>query len=218
MIKISDKELSSGLDLSRRIYACKNSHFCLWRKRTLLFTGFLPRICLKENCPIVIFRKTLEDDSPAYYAEALKLSQWYCVSSLAEIDRRKEIKRKQLEKMVYDLDIYGKLLALAIQPLALSAKRIPFLKPREIKALKRDWSLDALAETEQTMHEINPNWLGWLGAIMNDITVNQTYREAVPYLVYLFLMGLDNQLPNLGAMAEKEKEIFFSDIERCLSI
>ena len=98
MIRISSEELGSGLDLSRRVCACRSSHNCLWMKRTNLFTGFLPRTCLKENCPVVIFRQTLEDDSPAYYAEALKLSQWYCVSSLATIDRRKEIERAAEKK------------------------------------------------------------------------------------------------------------------------
>ena len=68
------------------------------------------------------------------------------------------------------------------------------------------------------MCEINPDWLGWLGSIMNNIIFNQTYRVAIPYLVYLFLKGLDNQLPDLEAMPQKDKETFFSEIEKCLNV
>ena len=218
MIKIAKKELYRGLDLSRNFYDCRNPHNCLWRRRTDLFNGFLPRGCPRENCPVVIFRKKLEGDSPCYYAEVLRRSQWWCVSSLATIDKRRKTERRELERRVYDLDIYGQLLALAIHPLVLAAKRTPLLKPREIKALKRDWGLNEIKQIEQTMCEINPDRLGWLGSIMNNIIFNQTYRVAIPYLVYLFLKGLDNQLPDLEAMPQKDKETFFSEIEKCLNV
>ena len=214
MIKIAKKELYKGLNLSQNFYNCRNSHNCLWRRRTDLFNGFLPRGCPRENCPVVIFRKKLEGDSPCYYAEVLRRSQWWCVSSLATIDKRRKTERRELERRVYDLDIYGRLVILTIHPLALTAQRIPFLKPQEIETLQKSWSPEERNHTEQTIYEINPNWFGWLESFTRKIAVDQTYHEAVLYLVYLFLKGFDQQLPDLDT--DKEKAKFFSEIEKCL--
>ena len=217
MIKIAKKELYRGLDLSRNFYDCRNPHNCLWRRRTDLFNGFLPRGCPRENCPVVIFRKKLEGDSPCYYAEVLRRSQWWCVSSLATIDKRRKTERRELERRVYDLDIYGRLVILTIHPLALTAQRIPFLKPQEIETLQKSWSPEERNHTEQTIYEINPNWFGLIESIMGKIISNQTYFDAIFYLIYLFLKGLEkNQLPDIGASEEKKK--LFSEIERYLHV
>ena len=214
MIVISKNELQAGINLSRTVYDCGNSHNCLWAKRTGLFTGSLPRACPRENCPVVIFRKKLEGDSPCYYAEVLRRSQWWCISSLATIDRRREAERRELERRVYNLDTYERLVILAIRPLELATGGIPFLRPREIEALKNGWCSEESRQTAQTMYEINPNWFGWLESFTRKIAVDQTYHEAVLYLVYLFLKGFDQQLPDLDT--DKEKAKFFSEIEKCL--
>ena len=217
MIKIAKKELYKGLNLSQNFYNCRNSHNCLWRRRTDLFNGFLPRGCPKENCPVVIFRKKFEGDSPCHYAEALRLSQWWCISSLATIDKRRKAEKSELERRVYNLDIYGRLVILTIHPLALTAQRIPFLKPQEIETLQKSWSPEERNHTEQTIYEINPNWFGLIESIMGKIISGQASPAAVFYLAYLFLKGLEkNQLPDIGASEEKKK--LFSEIERYLHV
>lgn len=218
MIRISNSELSSGINLSNKVYRCPNSHNCLWMKRTRLFTGFLPRACLKENCPAVIFRKKFEGDSPSCYAEALRFSQWWCASALATIDKRREIDRKKLERRVDDLDTYGQLVILIVHPIDLATGEIAFLKPKEIEILEKSWSLEERNRTIQTMREINPAWLAHIKSVMRYIVSNQTYYDAIFYLVYLFLKGLEkNQLPDLEIMPQEEKEKFFLEIEKSLS-
>jgi len=219
MIVISKNELQAGINLSRTVYDCGNSHNCLWAKRTGLFTGSLPRACPRENCPVVIFRKKFEGDSPCHYAEALRLSQWWCISSLATIDKRRKAEKSELERRVYDLDIYGRLVILTIHPLALTAQRIPFLKPQEIETLQKSWSPEERNHTEQTIYEINPNWFGLIESIMGKIISNQTYFDAIFYLIYLFLKGLEkNQRPNFEAMTQKENEELFLEIEKRLGV
>jgi hypothetical protein len=217
MIKIAKNELYQGINLSRNFYDCRNSHTCLWQTRSSLFTGPLPRGCPKENCPVIIFRKKFEGDSPCYYAEALRLSQWWCVSSLASIAKWRKAEKRELERRVYNLDVYGRLVVLAIHPLDLAATEIPFLKPEEIKTLKKNWSPEEMERTKRTICETNPDWLGFIESATRKFTCFQTYYDAVFYLIYLFLKGLEkNQLPNLGDREEKEK--FFSEIERHLHV
>lgn len=219
MIKIAKKELTKGLVLSRSFYNCRSVHDCLWRKRADLFKGFLPRGCLKENCPVVIFRKKFEDDSPCHYAEALRLSQWWCVSSLAKINRKREREKRELERRVDNLNIYERLVVLAIHPLDLSVGEIPFLKSEEIKTLKRDWSPKERNRTEEVVYEINPDWYFSVGSAMKEFVGEQTYNDAVFYLIYLFLKGFEkNQQPDMEAMSQEERAKLFSEIEKYLHV
>jgi len=190
MIKITKEKLFWGLDLLETTKQCLNSHNCLWNKRSGLFqkTELLPKNCPRENCKVVIFRKTFENSSPAFYAEALNLSR---------SDRA-----------------FGQLLVLAIYPLFLETKQIPSLTTAEITALKRNYYSAQIYQTKKTMEKINTEWVDRLGLFAQNLRFAHEYhRLAIIYLVYLFLKGIEKtQLPDLEGMSSEEKEEFFAEL------
>lgn len=211
MITISKHELNLGIYLSQRVANCKDAHTCLWLKRDKLSC---PQG--EKDCPAVNFRKEFEGDSPPYYEEALWFSKWWCVSRLTTIDISRKRDKEILEKKVHDVDIYGQLVALIVNPLSLAAQGIPLLESAEIKVLRQRWCLDEKNRTMQKMNKINPEWFGWIKSILGSLIDDRIYYDAVFYLAYLFLRGLE--LPDLLSMPEAEKARFFLEIERCLSV
>lgn len=222
MIKIMKERLDQGLGLLEITETCPNSHNCLWLRRPSLFKipDALPEECLGEGCEVVIFRRTLEDNSPAFYGEALRLSRFDGVvrTTTAMAIKRRRTKKKRLRKLTrrtYDLHIFGELLVLAIYPLFLETKEIPFLKPAEIEELRNGYHDEEIRQTIKRMGEINPEWLEWVESIMeNLLSTYERYPLAITYLVYLFLKGIEkDRLPDLKNMAQKEKDEFFLKIE-----
>jgi len=184
------EKLFLGIDLSETTKQCPNSHNCLWIRRSNLFqkAELLPRNCRRENCRVVVFRKTFEDSSPAFYAEALSLSR---------LGRA-----------------FGQLLVLAIYPLFLETKQIPYLTTAEILVFKKSYYSAQIYQTKKTMKKINTEWVDRLGLFAQNIRfAHEHYRLAIIYLVYLFLKGIEkNQLPDLQTMSPKEKDEFFSEL------
>jgi len=154
MIKIMRERLDQGFDLLTITEACPNSHNCLWISRQKLFRvpGALPENCPQESCELVIFRKRFEDESPAFYAEALKLSLFDDIAqATAVVAMKRKIKKRKLAKLsrrIYDLHIFGQLLILAVYSLSLAAKEIPFLKTAEIMEFRNNYHE---AEMHQTI-------------------------------------------------------------------
>lgn len=225
MIKILKEDLDLGLDLLEKVETCPVSHNCLWLQRINLFkiADSLPEGCPKENCQVIIFRKILETDSPAFYAEALALSRFDGVlhTTIAISLKRKRAKRKKQRKLnrrIYDLHIFGQLLVLAIYPLFLEAKEVPFLKTAEIAELRDGYHDAEIRQTIKRIGELNPDWLEWIESITENLLSNyEQYPLAMTYLVYLFLKGLEKtQLPNLQEMPAEDKDKFFSEIEKMI--
>lgn len=226
MIKIAKDRLNQGLDLLGITEACPNSHNCLWLARSTLFRipNALPRGCPRENCEIIVFRTALENDSPAFYVEALRLSQFNDIvkTTAALVIKRKEVTRKarkrklrKLSQRTYNLHIFGQLLVLTTYPLFLEAKEVPFLRFKEIAELRNNYREAAMRQTTEKMKKINAEWFGWVEAVIEDLVFNQAYPRAIIYLVYLFLKGLEKtQLPNFKAMSREDKEGFFLEIAR----
>jgi len=226
MIKIMKEKLNRGISLLKITKNCPNSHNCLWSRRPGLFHAphLLPKGCPREKCEVVIFRKAFEDDSPAFYAEALKLSQFAGVvrATVALTVEKKESKRKRQKKLIrrtHDLHVFGELLVLAIYPLFLETKEIPFLSSAEIANLKNGHRDAEICQTLQRMNEINPEWSEWVkSTAKNLLATYERYPLAIIYLVCLFLKGLEKtQLPDLQAMSLQDKEKFFSELMSSIS-
>jgi len=225
MIKILPEKLDQGLGLLEITETCPNSHNCLWLSRPKLFRmpDSLPEDCPKENCEVILFRKILEEDSPALYAEALRLSRFDGVvkTTVAMVLKRKGTKRKRLRKLTrrtYDLHIFGQLVVLALYPLFLEAKEFPVLTSIEIKELREAYRETEIRHMVRRMGELNADWLDWIEAIMeNLLSTYERYPLATTYLIYLFLKGIEkNQLPDMEKMSSIEKEKFFSEIEKMI--
>lgn len=226
MVEIMTERLNQGLGLLAITETCPNSHNCLWSKRPNLFQipDILPEGCPGESCEVIAFRKTLEENSPAFYAETLRLSRFDGVvkTTIAMAIKRKGNKRKRSRKLArraYDLHIFGQLLILAIYPLFLETKEIPFLKPVEIEGLKDNFHDAEIYQTEKRMGKINSDWLEWMESLMGNLLSSyERYPLAIIYLVYLFLEGIEkDQLPDMKNMARDEKEKFFLEIEKGIS-
>lgn len=225
MLKILKEGLDLGLNLLEEFERCPNSHNCLWLRRAELFKipGLLPKDCQKENCSIIIFRETLEADSPAFYAETLRLSEFNYVARVTYVLAKngKKARKKKLRKLtriIYNLHIFGQLVIIALYPLLLETKEVPFLKPKEIEELGDAYHLKEIRQTIKKMGKINQEWLEWIDSVAGNLISNQTYPIAVIYLVYLFLKGLEKtQLPEMKKMSKEEKKEFFSEIEKSIS-
>ena len=225
MIRIVEEMLDMGIDLLEITETCPNSHNCLWSKRSSLFQipGALPKGCPRKNCSIVVFRKLLEDSSPAFYAEALMLSRFdSLIKTITDLVVKKNGARRKkprkLTRRIYDLHIFGQLIVMTIYPLFLETKEIPFLRTAEIENLKNSYHEAEIHRTLKIMRDINPEWLDWVESIMeNLLSTRERYSLAAIYLVYLFLKGIDkNQLPDLKNMARDEKERFFLEVEEMI--
>lgn len=224
MIKMVADKLQQGLNLLEITRTCPRSHNCLWLARPRLFQmpDILPRGCPRENCEVIIFRTTLESSSPAFYAECLRLSQFDSILStttaIVTSGRRgnRGRKLKGVSRHIYDLRTFGEIIALTIYPLFLETKEIPFLSFKEIAELKNDYRE---TETIEKMREINAEWLSWIESITQDLVSDQTYPSAAIYLAHLFLKGLEKtQLPDFKTMSGQDKEKFFREIEKGLSV
>lgn len=220
MIEITKGRLSQGFDLLRVAENCPSFHNCLWLPRP-----FLPRLidALSKSCPcgdckIISFRKTLEEDSPALYAETLRLSRFADMSKLAANMKKPVVSDKMARKIrrrSHDLRIFGKLIILALYPLFLETNEIPFLMPVEIRELEKNYGESEIRQTVLRMGEINTNWAGWIESIIEDLlSAYENYPWATIYLIYLFLKGIEkNQLPDLSNMTRKEKDKFFLEMK-----
>lgn len=226
MIKITVEELDQGLNLLDTMETCTNSHNCLWLKRSILSkaSNALLEDCPDKKCQIPAFRITLENFSPAFYAEALKLSRFDEVSktTVAMLMKRKTIKRKKQEKLirrVHDLYIFGELFVLAVYPLSLAAKKIPFLKPTEITEFRNHYREAEIRQTVKEMEEINSEWRDWVTSTTQYfLSTYERYPYAATYLVYLFSRGIEkDQLPDLQNMPQNEKDEFFSEIQKAIA-
>lgn len=225
MVKIMKERLDRSLGLLEITETCPNSHNCLWSRRPAFFQApdDLQEGCPGESCEVMTFRRMIENDSPAFYAEALKLSRFNDVvkTTTAMAIRMKGTKSKRLRKLTrrtYDLHIFGELLVLAIYPLYLELKEIPFLRSAEIEELRNTYHEEEIRQTVKRMGEINSEWLEWVEAIMeNLLSTYERYPLATTYLIYLFLKGIEkNQLPDLKNMAQDEKDKFFLEIEKMI--
>ncbi len=213
MIKIKQKALDLGLYLLEITETCPNSHNCLWigRRKLIPMLNNLRKFCPAEKCGVIIFREAFEDNSPAFYAEALKFCQFDGIdATIAARDRR-----------IHDLRIFGRLVVFIIYPLFSETGVIPFLKPAEIEELRNNYYEVERLQTIKRMNEISHEWLEWVQAIMKNILspyIYERYSSVIIYLVYLFLKGMGkNQLPDLMNMSWSEKHKFFSEIEKMIS-
>lgn len=225
MIRITQERLDQGLGLLNIAGNCPNSQNCLWSKRLdfLYAPCGLPKGCPRERCGIVIFRKTLEEDSPAFFAEALNLSQFNGIVKMgAAIETKAGWDQKNaleiFTERANDLHIFGQLFILALYPLFLETKQIPFLETKEVINLAKGYSGKEARQTSEKMRGINFEWFRLTREIMRYLVSNDGYPQRITYLVYLFLTGLEkDQLPDLMNMPSEEKEKFFSEIVKGIS-
>ena len=226
MIRILDEELNLGIDFLQEIGDCPKSPNCLWLRRDNLFMvpNALPKNCPKESCQVVIFRKMLESESPAFYAEALRLSRFHkVIKNIVAVEREGKSTKKTILGRIdchdYDLHTFGYLVVITIYPLFLEAREIPFFKTAEIENLKNAYQEpETVIQTMRKMHEISPEWLGWIKTVSENLVFDyEYYFPAAIYLAYLFLAGIEkNQLPDLNNMTLREKNKFFSELEKML--
>lgn len=225
-MKITEEELQPGRDLFNIAGICPHSDICLWMKRSIIFqiSDTLLEDCLGENCPILVFRKTFENSSPAFYAEALGLSRFDKVLKTANAMamKKKRVKRKRqwrLKRRTESLHVFGQLFVLAVFPLFLEAKRIPFLTSAEIAEFRNNYREAEAYQTVKEMRKISSEWLEQMTSVTKYLVSNyERYPAAITYLVYLFLKGIEkDQLPDIGKMSREEKDKFFLEIQKAIA-
>lgn len=224
-MKISREELNYTTDLLDIIEYCRFSHYCLWdeRKRLpLIFKKADPYDCLKGDCPVIIFRKKFESESPNFYAAALNMSRTKnaIVNALRALEFKQGSARQRRRRFLRRLDetkTFDHLIVLAIYPLSLKVDAIPNLNQKEIEGLlqKYNSSMEERLRNMKRMAEINNEWVYWLDDIAYLLSENSQDITLIPFLIYLFLEGLEKKrLPNIRGMSEKEKNEFFTELEK----
>ncbi len=218
MVNILKKLLDDGLTISGIAENCPSSHHCFWGKRNELFMAgkVLPKGCPKDNCLVVILRKTVEADSPAYYGEAWKLSKYGTLPNVNQPLGKK--RRKRVAKVANDVRKFTQIVILIIRPLLLTHGQMPFLKTQEIEELRGRFVKEEIEQTIAQMKRMNPEWLEWINTMLDDLFYQYAYSWAVVWLVHLFLRGMEKyQLPNIKKMSKEDKDKFFAEIEKGIS-
>jgi len=221
MVKVTRNGINEGLVLMQIMEICLKSHNCLWLSRPKLFqeTNTLPYYCPKERCLVVIFRKTFENDSPAFYAEALRASLFASTvqtpaNAIPGGGKAKKKRARKLRRRIHDLRVFGQLVALSLHPLFYENKRFPFLTSAEIKTLRNNYHASEIHKTLKKMTNADSEWIEWLDLVRRDLlSADKRYPMSMVYLAYLFIKGLEkDQLPDLTNMSQEEKDKFFVEI------
>ena len=213
MIKISDDQLGQGLRTLKKVESssCNNLHHCLW--------GRLEDIPQKKCCEVPGFRRFFELDSPNLFGKAFELSEYQrVVGNLSLFDEESQTE-------LHDLYIYSETFFLVFYPLYLAnGGEIPFVRSDEIKEKEQKLSrkhFDCLIrKASKRMDLINCYWCGWVCLnYLSSLIYPEKYARAIILLINLFLTGAQgNEIRGLSSLSTEEKESFFEDIKKEISL
>lgn len=196
MIKITDEQLNYGLNLAHNLSICPSSLFCLW--------GKVNDSCEEQkSCKLILFRKTLESDSPAFYGKFKELSEYEAVMHdlvLVEVEGNIE-QKSEVRARFGDLNVFAQLSMVALYSLFV-ANEPPFLSSKEIKEIEQNHDFIDL-------QRINSNWFAWINIFLSNFQEAEKPIEAISLLVRLYAYG---NLPIQPLILEEDKEKLFSDI------
>ena len=228
MIRISDQELYCTINLLKIIERCRFSHRCLWFERKDLLPTFQEsthRPCLKDDCPIVVFRTKLELESPLFYAQALELCQVRNILKRAvkilgmKYGSNRQRRRRYLRRLE-EIKNFDYLFIQAIYPLSLKMAEVPFLKYKELVELTDTYNnSSARFQIIEEMTKVNYEWFTSIYDMARYLTSDSDhYSSNIFYLAYLYIKGLErDELPDLKNMPPRRKDEFFQEINREIS-
>ena len=227
MIKISDQELYCTISLLKIIERCRFSHRCLWFERKDLpftFQESTFRPCLKDNCPIVVFRKKLESESPLFYAQALELCQVRNILKRAvkifemKHGSNRQRRRRYLRRLE-EIKNFDYLFIMAIYPLSLKMAEAPLLRYEKLVELTDIYNSSDRLQIIEEMTEVNYEWFTSIYDMARYLTSDSDhYSSNIFYLAYLYIKGLErDELPDLKNMPPRRKDEFFQEINREIS-
>lgn len=224
MIRIVEEDLDEATDLLDIAEYCRFSHYCLWDKRERLpfiFRQAGAEFCPGEDCPIIVFRRKFEAESPAFYAAALNFSKTKnaiknALKALETNQGSNRCRRRRYLRRLDEMKTFDHLILVALYPLSLKAETIPDLTQGEITALLKKYnsSEEERRRNLERMGEINSDWVYWIDEI-GDALLSENKQDIalITFLVYLFIEGLEkDQLPDLGVMSKEEKGKFFVEL------
>lgn len=229
MVEIPDENLDFTDSLLMITEKCRFSHNCLWRNRKdlpFIFKNNTDTNCQKDNCPVVLFRKKFESDSPAFYFEVSQLARTktvikHAMKALETHWGSARQRRKRYLRRLDTLRSFDHTFLLAVYPLYLQAQTIPAIKKEEFLDLLKRYNNDPVERNRHVegLYEINEEWAIWLGEAMYDLFTDSIYTPPIIYFIlYVFLKGLEkNELPDFKKMSFKEKADFFTEINQAIS-
>jgi hypothetical protein len=228
-LKITDEELDYVTEILDIVDDCRLSHSCLWHKQEKLLANFLRTPfydCKQDSCPVVVFRKRLESESPTLYSMALFSSKAKNVIRSAHIKLQNkrlgpEQRRRKYFKRFDEIKAIDHILILALYPLSLKVDSMPPLSDKEVTAFLERYNSDPEQRSRnlERMSQISPDWFYWLNdAMLSLLSKNSQYAVQIFFMIYLFLEGLERDaLPDLKEMPEEDKNKFFNEIEQGMS-
>ena len=213
MIKVSNDQLDKGLRVLEKInsLSCNNLHHCLW--------GKLEASPPKKCCEVPGFRRFFELDSPNLFGKAFELSEYQrVIGNLSLFDEESQIG-------FHDLCIYSETFFLVFYPLYLANRgEIPFVCSDEIKEKEQKFSQRhfnrLIKKAIKRMDLVNRYWCGWICLnYLSSLIYPEKYTRAIILLINLFLTGVQkNKIRRLSSLSIKEKESFFENIKREISL
>lgn len=196
MIKITDSQLNDGLIMAQSLSRCPNSLSCLWAK--------ISDSCdIREECELVLFRKALENSSPAFYGKFKELSEYdTIIQDLATMEVEGDPAQKNEARARFrDLNIFAQLSMVALYPL-FEASDPPSITAKEIEEMERN-------HDDYDFLQINSNWFNWIGIFISNFHFSDKQAETITLLIRLYL---NKNLPVRALSSEEEKERLFSEI------